>query len=132
MEAKSSDYIRLLRRFSKPVLIEAYDEVLRDWHRTQWPPPGAFYTAASRIRARDRKPPEHLPAPDWGERLGLPHDKVMNILDELGPRDPGLRRMLYRLGTGGQDMPARSGESVEPQSPLGSALAESVTPDRPE
>lgn len=100
MEAKSTDYIRLLRRFSKPVLAEAYDAVLREWNRTQWPPPGLFYTRCAEIVRRDRRPPEHRPAEIDGPRKsmkGVPLARVDAILDEHPTLSAQMRVWLRNL-----------------------------------
>ncbi|MFP4004623.1 MAG: hypothetical protein ACLFV8_12665 [Alphaproteobacteria bacterium] len=100
MEAKSTDYIRQLRRFSKAVLIEAYDDVLRTWNRTQWPPPGLFYTRCSEIVQRDRRPPEQRPAELDGparNMKGVPLARVDQILDEHPNLSPHMRVWLRNL-----------------------------------
>lgn len=100
MEAKSTDYIRLLRRFSKPVLAEAYDDVLREWNRTQWPPPGLFYTRCAEIVRRDRRPPEQQPAQldgPWQNMKGVPLSRVDAILDEYPSLSLGSRIALRNL-----------------------------------
>ncbi len=113
MEAKSTDYIRLLRRFSKSVLTEAYDAVLREWNRTQWPPPGLFYTRCAEIVRRDRRPPEHQPATLDGQpqnMRGVPLSRVDAILDEYPSLSLGARIALRNLaiaagaGVEGEDL----------------------------
>ena len=105
MQARTEEYARLLRRFSRAELEEAYTDVLQTWDKPTWPPPGAFFSAAMQNR-KAHHVPEHTPIERIpGKRLDLPHERVMAILDDTGPESEELRAALYRLGTGGAEPP---------------------------
>lgn len=103
LKQKSADYIRLLARFSMGVLMEAYDDVVRDWTLVSWPPPGAFYTAAAKVtqreRERARRPelrPADLDAPRKSMK-GVPLARVDAILDEHPTLSAQMRVWLRNL-----------------------------------